>query len=182
MPNWSYNTLTINGPREDTERFLTAIEATRAPGTVNGGYSLLRTFVPRPQSVVDDGTWYEWSLTHWGTKWEDEMRLTDTEDGIRMVGETAWAPPIEGYITVSEEFPTLTFLLDFTEEGGYFVGAARIINGSILLMEMAHDHPEFPTLDESISDEDERWEDYQERLSEARSACRDAVTPDAVVR
>ena len=179
MPNWSYNTLTIDGPREDIERFLAAIEATRdnEQERFRGGYSLLRTFVPRPESVVADGTWYDWSVTHWGTKWEDAMRL-DEIDGttVRMSGETAWAPPIDGYATVSAMFPTLTFVLDYTEEGGWFVGATRFHNGDSLSFDVKCEYPEFPKPDESIEDESERWEDYNERLYELRDRCRDEVT------
>lgn len=180
MPNWSYNTLTIEGPSEDIDRLLAAIEATRnnEEERFRGGYSLLRTFIPRPEAVVENGTWYDWSVTHWGTKWEDAMRVDEREDNrLTMRGETAWAPPIPGYTTVSAMFPTLTFIIDYDEEGGWFVGATRMVNGESFTVDVNAEDEGFPQPDESIDDEEQQWEDYRERLNDVRLQCRDEVTP-----
>lgn len=172
MPNWSYNTLEITGPTEDINRFLEAVTATRADNEIQEcGYSLLRTFIPRPDAVVENGTWYDWSLTHWGTKWEDDMRLRYADaNRLRFTGETAWAPPTNGYQTVSAQWPTLTFWLDYSEESGQFVGAVQYHNGEeIALREYSDQDPEFPDYD---GDDTER---YDEQVQELVLQCRTEV-------
>jgi hypothetical protein len=153
MPNWSYNTTEITGDSDEIARFRNAIEPTRDTDTfaTDEGYSLLRTFIPRPQSVVDDGTWYEWGLTHWGTKWEDDNRLKTSESNrLLFVGQTAWAPPIDGYITVSTMFPTLTFTLGYMEESDAFFGAMTFRNGEVVAKrEVTYKSAEMPVWDEA---------------------------------
>ena len=162
MPNWCENETAVTGPTEDITRFLTALRANPVDDVslrAEPSVSLLATFVPRPAEVEADGTWYEWSLAHWGTKWTDETRIAEVVDhgngysDIVLRGDTAWAPPIEGWTAVSALFPTLTFVLTFVEPGMAFGGAAVIADGDASVSEFGHD--EFPEPPDDWDDERE---------------------------
>jgi hypothetical protein len=135
MPNWCLNKYEVTGPTADVTRFADALAANPNADDPNE-VSLLDTFIPRPASVDADGTWYEWSVNHWGTKWADDSRIAETvsdSDGTTTVvlhGDTAWAPPIAGIVTISEQWPTLTFLVSYSEEGMCFAGANLIARGA----------------------------------------------------
>jgi hypothetical protein len=59
--------------------------------------------VPEPSSANDDPDydWYNWRLSHWGTKWNlhDDTMLEDSSlDNFGIINysfSTAWSPPIE---------------------------------------------------------------------------------------
>ena len=175
MPNWSYNTTEITGDTETIAKFRTAIEATRDTTTFSDdeGYSLLRTFIPRPESVEKDGTCYDWSLNHWGTKWEDDNRMDDTDRRILLIGQTAWAPPINGYMTVSTMFPTLTFTLGYQEESAAFVGAMTFRNGEVLAKREVDDSdPEMP----AMGDEEDDWERWHMAVTNVYDKCWNEVS------
>ena len=71
--------------------------------------------------------WYTWSIAHWGTKWDVEEILAEDEDTdyIGISFETAWSPPIEWVIAVSKKFPSLYFVLTYSEPGMGFAGEYR---------------------------------------------------------
>jgi hypothetical protein len=76
--------------------------------------------------------WYDWCVRNWGTKWPPDVHTLAAEDGfIRMVFDTAWAPPDELVLKLSEKFPTLTFILDYSEPGMDFYGAFAFVAGHI---------------------------------------------------
>ena len=77
--------------------------------------------------------WYEWCVKNWGTKWGDtETDLMVHDDDQTMLSfQSAWSPPVEGLQKISEKFPTLTFVLTYSEEGMDFYGVALIRNGSL---------------------------------------------------
>jgi hypothetical protein len=105
-------------------------------------YLLLDTFVPMPEKyrgtvsgspsvhkAADDGlTWYEWAIANWGTKWSDaDTTIEDSyrfpgDDGTEFVSElrlrfdTPWCPPEQALLSISAQFPLLTFFDDWDEE------------------------------------------------------------------
>jgi hypothetical protein len=55
--------------------------------------------------------WYEWSLQHWGTKWNAcDARYSDLDQNI-IHFDTAWAPPIPIFEAVAKLFPEHEFLI-----------------------------------------------------------------------
>ena len=57
MPNWCGNTLRLE--HEDSAKITQAVEAFKKG-------EFFQTLVPNP-----DGEWnYDWSVNHWGTKWD----------------------------------------------------------------------------------------------------------------
>jgi broad specificity phosphatase PhoE len=83
----------------------------------------------------------EWDYNEWvriyGTKWTDSgTRCSVNENGngqaVLICGfSTAWAPPLEGVLSITEKWPTATFGISFAEQGmgifGYFIAS----NGTV---------------------------------------------------
>jgi len=99
MPNWCWNSLHIEGTKEDVSKFVEAVEGEKTAldlnkilqspkelnnigiqGVINGGPREYRTVdgkeVFLTKEELEDLTkkfgatsWYDWALTNWGTKW-----------------------------------------------------------------------------------------------------------------
>lgn len=76
--------------------------------------------------------WYEWSLSHWGTKWnvhEDDHNRTRDDYGVTYSFDTAWGHPEQWFYAlvekVKEDMPenTAQFILKFAEGGMWFGGS-----------------------------------------------------------
>jgi hypothetical protein len=117
MPNWCNNVLEIS--HEDPAMIERAREA------FNDG-RLLDEFIPVPQELRDAvanhstneelvakygySDWYGFCVANWGTKWDvggDGMEAEDLEPefpgiGLRLVFDSAWAPPIQAYQALEE--------------------------------------------------------------------------------
>ncbi|WP_315398681.1 hypothetical protein [Neisseria sicca] len=69
-------------------------------------------------------TWYEWSIRHWGTKWNAYHQhigiFSDTE--IYVEFDTAWSPPEPVFAAIVEAFPELQLEVRYIDEGGGFAG------------------------------------------------------------
>lgn len=114
MPNWCQNRLTLTGPRAVLEE----IAAT--------GLSLMK-LVPPPNGQWD----YGWCCDNWGTKWDPEIDVgnvdidgDDTEATLDVGFDSAWAPPVEAWVTVWRRYAPrgLSVRLEYLEEGMAFAG------------------------------------------------------------
>jgi len=82
--------------------------------------------------------WYDWSVLNWGTKWdcydvrEWNIAVADEEMSATIYYETAWSPATQLWLTVSQQYPTLTFFHEFADEGGGFLGDETIHNGTVV--------------------------------------------------
>jgi hypothetical protein len=82
--------------------------------------------------------WYDWSILNWGTKWdcydvrEWNIAVADEEMTATIYYETAWSPATQLWLTVSQQYPTLTFFHEFADEGGGFLGDETIHNGTVV--------------------------------------------------
>ena len=76
--------------------------------------------------------WYDWSLQHWGTKWNaydvkiDEFNINE----IRF--STAWTPPCPVIKKMSELYPEVNFRLEYADEGGSFLGYSVFEKGELI--------------------------------------------------
>ncbi len=143
MANWCANTVEVKGEESKVKEFV--------DGFLNNGIS---AFYPTPKELVDteapvkDDTskeveenikkygaanWYDWRLENWGTKWDivDVTELEGNAGYSLMSFETPWSPPIEAFEKLAELFPTLTFLLEYTEPGSGFFGRAMFKDGKL---------------------------------------------------
>jgi len=74
-------------------------------------------------------TWYDWRLTHWGTKWNSYDN--QIYDNILMF-LTAWSPPKPVIQKLSELFPKTKFDLHYIDEGWNFAGQSIYQNGVLI--------------------------------------------------
>ena len=86
------------------------------------GFPTLDDFAGRLTSNVSKygaPTWYEWSCTNWGTKWNAySVTASKTGEGEAVVHfETAWAPPMPVLDALAAKFPDAHFRLIWTDEG-----------------------------------------------------------------
>lgn len=152
-PNWCENNLTIKGDKKTLDKF---IQAAKRKNTDLS----LQKLVPMPkelentkadhqhvnQDLIDKygaDNWYDWQVKNWGTKWDIEATLLKDlynnsnipiklKDKIFYEFDSAWAPPIDAFITISKKFPTLDFSLRYDEPNMGFKGTAKIKNGKVL--------------------------------------------------
>ena len=109
MPNWCYNTITINHSNPEMMNKFKDI--------VNDDTGLLQSFIPCPEELLDDEqqenhnietygykTWYDWRIANWGVKWDITLEYpTENDDGsITVSFDSAWNPPIKAYEKLQE--------------------------------------------------------------------------------
>ena len=74
--------------------------------------------------------WYDWCNKNWGTKWDIEARLDQSfDDELVYYFDSAWSPPVEAFQKISEDFPGLTFSLEYFESGMGFGGKIVLQDG-----------------------------------------------------
>lgn len=90
--------------------------------------------------------WYDFAVAEWGTKWDiydfDVVRLSD--NSLRIVFSTAWAPPIEAYTYLQDMVSIDEFIATWFEPGCCFIGFM---------------HSDGSTLEISIDEFTEQWYD-----------------------
>lgn len=100
MPNWCSNVVQFT--HIDPEQITQLVEAW------NSGEGFFNKYVTRPAS--EEENWYDWNVTHWGTKWdvssEEWSRIENLEENAATVTigfDTAWAPPIAFYAAMADK-------------------------------------------------------------------------------
>jgi hypothetical protein len=145
MPNWCSNNLSIHGRQEDMKKLMEVITIGEDE------YSLLEKLYPTPEELnIGDvsmspdeqqlanqekfgyKSWYDWRIDKWGTKWPESdlhtgQDYTEHSDGTATIAfnfESAWAPPLEAFDKISEDYPNLLFCIYYEECGMGFCGSA----------------------------------------------------------
>jgi len=77
-------------------------------------------------------SWYEWSVEHWGTKWNAYSlrrvaRVSPTE--LTFMFDTAWSVPKPVLDKLAELFPSLTIRTASWDEGGNFAATGKWVDG-----------------------------------------------------
>ena len=92
-----------------------------------------------------------------------------------MVFVSAWSPIGEGIRNVSEQFPTLDFILAYDEGGMAFCGGYAIRNGEII----ADLEGEYPSMTVEQS-ENEEYDEFYEQVSTVvqmiENKCKEALS------
>lgn len=113
MPNYCFNSLHVEGPPEDVERFFTE----------NKGAKQVLSF--EKSFPVPEGAEYWWRIQNWGCKWDCDIDGTELED-IDHDDDLNWvtynfstpnSPPDLWLQAVAKKYHTLKFVMD-SEEGG----------------------------------------------------------------
>ena len=187
MPNHCTNYLTVSGDAKEIKRFHEAITAGEQQD--HEQFRILDNLFPTPQELRETvkgfsanggqnpenaekqkanmekfgvPDWYEWNCKNYGSKWSDFDgvfgQVSDNE--INMVFVSAWSPIGEGIRNVSEQFPTLDFILAYEEGGMAFCGGYAIRNGEII----ADLEGEYPSMTVEQS-ENEEYDEFYEQVS-----------------
>ena len=192
MPNWCSNSMTVTGKKEHLIEFVEKSKGKVRNGEDISVLSIEKLY-PTPAELlavsspnndvelvkkfmetygVED--WWHWRVKNWGTKWEldsvymSEMKQTPRRDielfEIHYLFESAWAPPVDAFTKISEQFPELVFFMHFEEPGCAFVGTAEIQNSKCNLIEhdwnseagkeMRNDKSEYDDEGNMVIDED----------------------------
>jgi hypothetical protein len=137
MPNWCYNNVEIAGSNSDLQEI--AKRVSNANSFLEGLYPLMN----------DDGSPMDYNYDHWvncyGTKWNDELNCDPTlydNNRLTVSFQTAWSPPLDGLISISQLWPSCVFGIAYTEPGMCFAGVEIIVNG-IVDLEDSTDYPDF---------------------------------------
>ena len=72
---------------------------------------------------------YRWQVHNWGSKWDVDAEVTANTDYIFITFSSAWSPPISFVQKVSEDYPKLSFQIEFSEPGADFAGMERYEGG-----------------------------------------------------
>ena len=158
MPNWCENTLTIEGPKDELQKFLKFI---------GKGEEIAKKFIPYPKefkkqdkvasdyqemlSKLDKNSrklacaihdsprdsynmgGYNWCCVNWGVKWDFDFEDIDSgKDYIQVIFNTAWSPPTPVIHAISKRFPKLLLELQYREEGMCFEGTYEAQGGEVL--------------------------------------------------
>lgn len=95
---------------------------------------------------------YEWEANNWGCKWgacsTEVLEVSDTH--VSLYFETAWSPCHPFWKKVSADYPTLTIIMDYTEEQLTFAGEAVYTAGSAEISEWVPERHEEEDDDDSI--------------------------------
>lgn len=120
MPNWIYNTVTIDGSPKDVKEI----------------YDVQFDF-QKIHPCENSEDWYNWCCAHWGTKWPaSEYEVIDYEEGetnsvLEVIFTTAWSPPHSLLAYMTKLWPSLKIRTTFVEEGDETIGESSYERGSI---------------------------------------------------
>ncbi len=95
--------------------------------------------VPADVAARDYGTpsgGCEWQKSHWGVKWgASNASLDAVPDALIYSFDTAWYPPIPFLQAVSADYPSLTFVLTFSQPISHFQDQYAFQNGRAIDVE-----------------------------------------------
>ena len=96
---------------------------------------IMRDNITYEERKASDGkNWYDWSIQHWGTKWDAHQVSTELVDKntLNIYMETAWSPPIPVFDRLILEYKYNIHAM-YLDEGWNFIG--EYIDG----VEFTHD-------------------------------------------
>jgi len=136
-PNWCNDTLYIKGDKgqialfKEIIREYNELQELGDPEEPPRPFSI-DIFYPMPEKVGED--WYAWRCAHWGTKWDVSVPelLEESETTLKYRFDTAWSPPCAAIVTISQQFPKLTFEIEYSEPGMCFEGTFVARNGVVI--------------------------------------------------
>lgn len=172
MPNWCKNNLRI---KDNGEKILELLEYVKDE---NGNFTMNKA-VPMPkeledtQSPVSDtatkeecerlnklygaDNWYDWRCENWGVKWDaNDSGFWKDEDDWIISFSTPWGPPCEFMKKLSAQFPKMTFVMQFADEGmgQYPLGQCTYKNGEEMVKGPIEGTDDAETFANSVWDEE----------------------------
>ena len=153
MPNWCYNTIEIEGPQTEIDKFEKHLDNTK-------GENWFSYFIQMPEELKEDG-WYGWNIENYGVKWNcdasDWHRIDDRTIGFTF--DSPWAPPIVLYENIeameleseSDYIDYFKVKAEYLEEGQSFMG--RFIDGE----DEYYEYSDLESLDDIPEELVEHW-------------------------
>lgn len=145
MPNWCDNEIIITGPASDLEKILDM-----AKSSENNLFDLIKQ---TPADLLENqaahdkgdfeqalmgnknhayGDWYSWRIANWGTKWNPEDITAFQRGNSVVLGfNTAWSPAIAVFEELGAQYPEVSIIINYYEEGMGFIGQALVENGEL---------------------------------------------------
>lgn len=153
MPNWCDNIVVVTGDANTLSKF---VQAAQSP--VDNTDLSLERLCPMPDSVMkgeaitlDSGgviqtmsdAEYRWCVDHWGTKWDVEAAISRKSDEcVEYYFMSAWAPPVDAFCKIAEDYPTLDFTMKYAEPGCAFAGTTYFSDGA-MVYDDCHDFDDY---------------------------------------
>jgi len=161
MPNWVFNTLTIEGPREQLEDLTKKAHLSGDREDPEESCLSFKNFIPYP-----NGVWaYNWCVSNWGTKWDacDPYLEDGGGQDILYSFSTAWSPPTPVVRKMIETYPELSFSHYYEEPGCDYQGLMEGSNGEVQEDTCGLYHPECYECGEREYPSDEcEYDDYED--------------------
>ncbi len=141
MPNWVSHRITCTGSKNVLEQLIQGITTTENNDTVID----FNRIIPMPalvfgealnreqQDKMPNRNWYDWSLEHWGTKWNACHSKIGriTSETVIIYLDTAWSTPAPVFERLAWLFPELQFDIGYIDEGWGFAGKVTFKKGEL---------------------------------------------------
>ena len=150
MPNHIYNVIRFEGQENEVKRIMSDIQLDSAgPGTID-----FNKIIPMPENVYrgplgkkerekypNELNWYDWSIKHWGTK----FNAYDFEAGVKgddsLVFHTAWSSVPRVLEVLSEKYPDVRMEYSWADEDfGANTGTVTFKAGEVESLFIPADH------------------------------------------
>ena len=123
MPNWTQNSITMEGDASALQQIADAIFD-------------FHTLHPCPfinGETYEEG-WYDWCCKHWGTKWspnDPDISYSEEDTNLSATFQTAWNAPhaLLTYLTIIH--PSLTITNEWDNENYEIVGITTYAHGTM---------------------------------------------------
>lgn len=152
MPNWSYNTLGVEGSKEDVAHFIATAKSEWGDLDFNQFIKMpdeLKTteevhYADPDRKAKQDAiyaaniakygyqSWYDWACAKWNTKWnagDIELSVDEKGEYAFYTFRTAWDAPLPVIAAMSKRFPTLKFVLTADEESQAYYYEKHFVDG-----------------------------------------------------
>ena len=185
MPNWCYVTLEARASKEELQKFYDKV-IIPTPDSDEGKEALdFNAIIPMPNNIFRgnlgdaereqckrDGipNWYDWSIGHWGTKWNAAFTsvLWESDERLFINFATAWSYPMPVMLKMFEMFPSIEFMAKAEEESDEFhfihYSDGTIEKGEVVyLAENGNEITYDQKIDKWVDADGNAYDDYDER-------------------
>jgi len=156
MPNWTSNSVTIEGDAADLQQIADA----------NFHFQQLHPCPFIDGEECNEG-WYDWCCKHWGTKWsanEVDLSYEEGDSTLLVSFQTPWNSPDAILTFLTKIYPSLKIENEWQDENNEEIGICIYSNGEC---DCAKIEPSLYTLDALKEfSEEYTWFDYEKYCDE----------------
>ena len=134
MPNWCDNYVSIDASEEIQKKIANFVRSEKSDFD-------FEKIIPMPENIYrgdlgveeeklyGENNWYDWSIEHWGTKWNATVQNAELEEYWL---QTAWGPCEPVIAELARIFPEAKITHAYEEEGMCFCGQIIYQNGELV--------------------------------------------------